>query len=256
MKILHSNLIGNSEKDLFIIHGFLGMGDNWRTHAKKISESNHKVHLIDLRNHGKSFWSNQLSFDEMAKDILNYAEFHNIKKFSLLGHSMGGNVSMLFAQKYSELIEKLIVVDIIPKHYKPQHKKILDSLKTIDFDISKSRKEVQTHMLNYVQDEKIIQFLLKNLYWVENNKLGLRLNIDILSKFQDKLSLKLDSNINYNKPVLFLYGESSQYVDKSDLPLIKSYFPNIQIVRVPSSGHWVHADNPKFFLDKTINFLN
>ena len=35
MKILHSNLIGNSDRDLIIIHGFLGMGDNWKTHAKK-----------------------------------------------------------------------------------------------------------------------------------------------------------------------------------------------------------------------------
>ena len=35
MKILHSNLIGSSDRDLFIIHGFLGMGDNWKTHAKK-----------------------------------------------------------------------------------------------------------------------------------------------------------------------------------------------------------------------------
>ena len=38
MKILHSNLIGNSERDLLIIHGFLGMGDNWKTHAKKIAD--------------------------------------------------------------------------------------------------------------------------------------------------------------------------------------------------------------------------
>ena len=55
MKILHSNLIGDSERHLFIIHGFLGMGDNWKSHAKKISEYNYTVHLIDLRNHGRSF---------------------------------------------------------------------------------------------------------------------------------------------------------------------------------------------------------
>ena len=35
MKILHSNLIGDSKEHLFIIHGFLGMGDNWKSHAKK-----------------------------------------------------------------------------------------------------------------------------------------------------------------------------------------------------------------------------
>ena len=43
MKILHSNLIGNSKRDLFIIHGFLGMGDNWKTHANKIAENAQEV---------------------------------------------------------------------------------------------------------------------------------------------------------------------------------------------------------------------
>ena len=43
MKILHSNLIGDSDRHLFIIHGFLGMGDNWKSHAKKISENNYTV---------------------------------------------------------------------------------------------------------------------------------------------------------------------------------------------------------------------
>ena len=57
MKILHSNLIGDSNRDLFIIHGFLGMGDNWKTHAKKIAEKGFKVHLIDLRNHGPINWN-------------------------------------------------------------------------------------------------------------------------------------------------------------------------------------------------------
>ena len=113
MKILHSNLIGNSERELFIIHGFLGMGDNWKTHAKKIAENNFRVHLIDLRNHGKSFWSNEFNFDLMIDDIYNYAKHHDIKKFSLLGHSMGGNLTMLFAQKFPQLLDKIIIVFLI-----------------------------------------------------------------------------------------------------------------------------------------------
>ena len=166
MKILHSNIIGEFGRDIFIIHGFLGMGDNWKSHAKKISENNYTVHLIDLRNHGRSFWDNKFSFEIMVDDIQNYALFHKIEKFSLLGHSMGGNVSMLFAQELPDLLEKIIIVDIIPKKYKPYHNNVMDSLKSIDFKIKKSRKEVDDHMSNYIDDERIRQFLLKNLYWI------------------------------------------------------------------------------------------
>ena len=256
MKILHSNLIGNSKRDLFIIHGFLGMGDNWKTHANKIAENNFRVHLIDLRNHGKSFWSDEFSFEIMVEDLYKYAKHYNIKRFCLLGHSMGGNIGMLFAQKYPELLEKIIIVDIIPKQYKPQHETILNGLKSIDFNKIKSRKNVDTHLSKYISDERVRQFLLKNLYWVDKESLGLKLNIEVLFEFKDRLSIKLKKGINFAKPSLFLYGDSSTYVDESDFPMLYSNFSNIEIIKVPSSGHWVHADNPSFFIDKTINFLN
>jgi pimeloyl-ACP methyl ester carboxylesterase len=169
---------------------------------------------------------------------------------------MGGNISMLFAQKLPDILEKIIIVDIIPKKYKPHHQNIMDSLKSIDFKIKKSRKEVDDHMSNYIEDERVRQFLLKNLYWIDKENLGLKINIDVLYDFKDKLSLKLQDNLNYQKPTMFLYGDSSPYVEKSDLPLIKSYFSNVEIIKVPQSGHWVHADNPSFFLDRVINFLN
>ena len=256
MKILHSNLIGSSDRDLFIIHGFLGMGDNWKTHAKKISEKDFRVHLIDLRNHGKSFWSDDFSFELMVEDIYNYAKHNKIKKFSLLGHSMGGNVSMLFAQKFPEFLDKIIIVDIIPKEYKPHHENILNSLESLDFKKINSRKDADFHLSNYIQDERVRQFLLKNLYWIDKENLGLKLNIKILSEFKNKLSIRLKNDLKFDNPSLFLYGENSPYVNESDFPLIKKYFSTVQIIKVPLSGHWVHADNPSFFLDKTINFLN
>ena len=256
MKILHSNLIGNSDRDLIIIHGFLGMGDNWKTHAKKIAEKDFRVHLIDLRNHGKSFWSKDFSFELMVEDINNYAKHKNIKKFSLLGHSMGGNVSMLFSQKYPEFLDKIIIVDIIPKEYKPHHENILNSLESLDFKKINSRKDADFHLSNFIEDERVRQFLLKNLYWIDKESLGLKLNINVLSNFKNKLSIRLQKDLKFDNPSLFLYGENSPYVTDSDFPLIQKYFSNIQIIKVPLSGHWVHADNPSFFLDRTINFLN
>jgi len=235
------------------------MGDNWKTHAKKIAENDFRVHLIDLRNHGKSFWSNEFNFDLMIDDIYNYAKHHDIKKFSLLGHSMGGNLTMLFAQKFPQLLDKIIIVDIVPKEYKPHHGNvlnILNSLNSIDFKKVKSRKDADTHLLNYIDDERVRQFLLKNLYWIDKESLGLKINIKVLFEFKDKLSIKLQKDSKFNKPSLFLYGDNSPYVDESDFSLLNKYFPKIQINKVPLSGHWVHADNPSFFLDKTINFLN
>ena len=119
-----------------------------------------------------------------------------------------------------------------------------------------SRKDADFHLSNYIEDERVRQFLLKNLYWIDKENLGLKLNIKILSEFTNKLSIRLKNDLKFDNPYLFLYGENSPYVNESDFPLIKKYFSNVQIIKVPLSGHWVHADNPSFFLDKTINFLN
>ena len=81
LKILHSKITADKGNELLILHGFLGMGDNWKSHANKIAESGFKVHLIDLRNHGKSFWSNEFSFDLMVEDIYEYISHHKISLF-------------------------------------------------------------------------------------------------------------------------------------------------------------------------------
>lgn len=256
MKILHSNIIGEFGRDIFIIHGFLGMGDNWKSHANQIAKKNFKVHLIDLRNHGKSFWSDKFNFDLMVDDIYNYASYHNIDRFSLIGHSMGGNISMLFTQKFPELLEKIIIIDILPKQYKPHHENILKSLKSIDFEKMNTRKDVDIHMSTFIEDERVRQFLLKNLYWINKERLGLKLNINVLFEFKDKLSINLSQDLKFNKPSFFIYGDNSPYVDESDLTMLNLYFSDIEIIKVPFSGHWVHADNPSFFLEKTIKFLN
>ena len=37
MKLLHSLILGSGERHLIVLHGFLGMGDNWKTLAKQFS---------------------------------------------------------------------------------------------------------------------------------------------------------------------------------------------------------------------------
>tara|TARA_B100000900_G_scaffold347065_1_gene312079 strand:- start:1247 stop:2017 length:771 start_codon:yes stop_codon:yes gene_type:complete len=256
LNILNSKIVGDSDNDIVIIHGFLGMGDNWKSHANKIAESGFKVHLVDLRNHGKSFWSNEFSFDLMVEDIYQYTSYHNISNFYMIGHSMGGNITMLFAKNYPELLKKIIIVDIVPKVYKPHHDYILESLKSLDFKIIKSRNDADFQLSKLISDKRVRQFLLKNLYWKEKDRLGLKINIDILYKFRNKLSLTFNEDLSIKNPALLIHGENSDYVNESDYELMNSLFKNLEIIKVPSAAHWVHADNPKFFLEKTINFLN
>ena len=254
--ILYSNILGEGNNHLIILHGFLGIGDNWKSQAKIFANNFFKVHLVDQRNHGRSFWSNNFNYDLLADDLKFYMDHHNIHKAIIMGHSMGGKTAMNFSFKYPKRVEKLIIIDISPKKYKSKHDMILSGLSSLNFEIIKSRKQADDHLSHFVSEPNIRNFLLKNLYWKSPDRLSLRFNISILKNSSIELNKEIKLSGIFDKPTLFLKGEFSDYISTKDIELIKKYFIKYSVLEVKESGHWVHVDNQKDFFKKINNFLN
>lgn len=252
---LHSNIIGKG-RPFIILHGFLGMGDNWKTLAKQFSEAGFEVHLVDQRNHGRSFHSNEFDYELMAKDLKRYCETKNLNDIILLGHSMGGKTAMLFATKYPELVHKLLVADISPRYYPVHHDAILEGLSNLDFSKLKSRGQADEALSRYVHETGTRMFLLKNLYWVEKGQLGLRMNLEVLKENVSEVGEALPIHATFEKETLFLRGDRSEYIGEADEGIIRRHFPNSEIVTIANAGHWLHAENPEDFYDAVINFVS
>ena len=255
MEVLHSKILGEGSP-LLILHGFLGMSDNWKTLGAKYAENGFQVHLIDQRNHGKSFHSDLFNYDVLAEDLKNYMDHKGISSANLLGHSMGGKTVMQFAVSYPEKVEKLMVADIGPKFYPPHHQAILNALQRLDFNTISSRTEADEHLSEHLKDWSIRQFLLKNLYWVNKGTLGFRFNLDILKDRMEEIGENIQTTDSFNGPTLFLRGSKSEYILPNDYPEIKKHFPNAKIETIDNAGHWLHAENPKMFFSKSLEFLN
>jgi pimeloyl-ACP methyl ester carboxylesterase len=253
--ILHANILGDG-KPLLILHGFLGMSDNWKTLGKKFAKQGFQVHLIDQRNHGRSFHSDDFNYDLLAEDVKRYCEHHALESVSLIGHSMGGKTAMVFATRFSEMLDKLIIVDISPKFYPTHHEQILAGLSAVQKETLTSRSDAEDIMIKYVPDFGTRQFLLKNLYWKDDKTLGLRINLDVLIENVEEIGESLSSQASYHKETLFLKGDKSEYILTGDERLIKQHFPNAVIQQVSNAGHWLHAENPKEFFEKSLLFLN
>ncbi len=252
--VLHSNIIGEGQP-LVILHGFLGMSDNWKTHGRQFSEQGFQVHLVDQRNHGRSFWDNNFSYEVLAEDLKYYCESHNLNNIVLLGHSMGGKTAMLFATQYPEMVSKLVVADISPRFYPVHHDAILEGLNALDFDVVKSRGAADKLLSNYVSDFGTRQFLLKNLYWIEKGKLGLRINLEVLKEEVAEVGESLPSHARFERAALFLRGDRSEYIGVGDETIISNHFPESQIVTIANAGHWLHAENPKDFFEAVLKFI-
>ncbi len=253
---LHSNIIGEGFP-LIILHGFLGMGDNWKTLARQFAIKGYQVHLVDQRNHGRSFHSDDFNYALMAEDLRDYCESMHILECAIIGHSMGGKTAMLFATTYPEYVHKLIVADIAPKYYPQHHQTILEGMKALsENDIAlRARKSADTFLSTYVSDFGTRQFLLKNLFWIEKGKLGLRVHLQGLIDNIEHIGEALPSMSYFEKPTLFLKGSKSDYILEEDHKLIESAFAKAKITTISNAGHWLHAENPADFYTEVINFL-
>lgn len=246
---------GNAPQNLIIIHGFLGSLDNWQTLAIEFSRF-FTVYTIDMRNHGKSPHTPQHSLNLMVSDLVDFFQFHQIKSSHVLGHSMGGKVAMQFAIDNPEKMDKLIVADIAPRKYKHGHELIFEALNAIDLKKVIRRKDAEEKMMHLVPDFGTRQFLLKNLTATESGIYNWKMNLPVLEKDYEEVITAIKYDGIYLKPVLFIRGSLSLYINSNDEIEIQENFVNSKIETIQDAGHWLHAEKPKEFFELVINFLN
>lgn len=251
---LHSRIEGEGIP-MIILHGFLGMSDNWKSFATQFASAGFQVHALDLRNHGKSFHSEEFNYQVMVEDVKNYIQVHQLTKSVVLGHSMGGKVAMLLATTYPILVSKLIIADIGPKYYAPHHQTILAGLNAVDFSKNPSRSDVEQIVSTFITDFGTRQFLLKNLYWKTPDQLAFRFNLQVFNDKIEIIGTALPFENKFDGPTLFLRGDKSDYILDADFETIYHHFPNATIDTISNAGHWLHAENPKDFQLNVMQFL-
>lgn len=250
---LNYKVFGTQGEPIVILHGLFGMLDNWQTLAKQLGEA-YKVFVVDLPNHGKSDHTNQFDYKMMSKAMYEFMNLQGLLSAHIIGHSLGGKVAMRFAQFFPEYLLKLVVVDIAPKSYSVQHRSIIDALQSIALDTYSSRKEVEQKLSEKIDEQGVVQFLVKNIYWKSKDQLGWRFNLDVIAKHIENVGASTDERI-FEGQTLFIRGGLSSYILDEDFEQILNLFPKAQIKTIYDSGHWVHAEKPNEFLDITKRFL-
>jgi len=238
-----------------ILHGVLGSLDNWQSIAKELS-ANFKVYIIDQRNHGKSFHSNNFNYQILSDDLLQFCHQQQIKKGHIIGHSMGGKAAMLFAMQHPSIVEKLVIVDVATVAYPDRHSHIFNALLTADLLHVANREAVETHLRNKLprEDESTVQFLMKGLYRNDENNFAWRFNAQALWDAYQNVSGDISDN-PFSGKTLFIKGAKSPYINAENFSTIQELFPNNELSEIKDAGHWVHAEKPKEFMEAINQFL-
>jgi len=229
---------------LLIAHGLCGSARNWGVIAKRLSDTR-RVIAVDMRNHGQSPWQPTHSYTDLAGDLAEVIASLD-GPVDLLGHSMGGKAAMTLAVSQPDLVNRLIVADIAPVRYPHSQMKYIDAMRAVDLSGVERRSDAAPLLEAEVDDPALVPFFLQSLD-VANRRW--RLNLDVLADQMPQIMGFPDVQGDYDGPALFLSGARSDYVQPEHRDDIKPLFPNARFMALKGAGHWLHAEEPRAFVD-------
>ncbi len=248
--MLHAITHGSStgRVPLLIAHGLFGSARNWGVVAKRLSATR-RVTAVDMRNHGASDWSDSHGYPDMAADLAGAIG----ERTDILGHSMGGKAAMALALTRPDRLRKMVVADIAPVTYAHTQQPMIDAMRAVELDRVESRRDADAQLAERIDDAGVRTFLLQSLNVKERRW---RLNLDVLEREMSRIVGFPELDGVFEGPTLFLTGAESTYVTAEHRSRIRSLFPLARFVRIPGSGHWLHADRPRAFEAAVTAFLD
>ncbi|MGL5585292.1 MAG: alpha/beta fold hydrolase [Plesiomonas sp.] len=237
---------------LVLIHGLFGTLDNLGLLARDLVKDHHIVQ-VDLRNHGQSFFSDQINYRLMADDLIALLDHLNIRSATFIGHSMGGKVAMTIAQTAPDRVDQLVVLDMSPVDYQVRrHDNVFRALHAVSQAKPTRRSEAVNLMQPFLKEEGVILFLLKS--FDANAESRWRFNVTALENQYANI-VGWQDELPWQGPVLFVKGELSPYIQDQHREQIMRQFPAAKAHVIAGTGHWLHAEKPDAVLRAIRRFL-
>ncbi|MCZ6828711.1 MAG: alpha/beta fold hydrolase [Gammaproteobacteria bacterium] len=238
---------------IILLHGLFGSAANLGIVARGLAP-HFTTWSLDVRNHGHSPHADSMSYPEMAADVLELMDAHDIISCPVLGHSMGGKIAMQLALDHPDRVSKLVVADVAPVTYPPHHHNILKGLAAVEEADIDSRSQADALLAATVPEASVRAFLLKSLQKNEQGKYRWLLNRAAISDNYQLLGTANQGQA-FDGSVLFIKGGDSDYILPEHQAAVLGFFPQAELKVIAGTGHWLHAEKPAIFNKLVLRFL-
>lgn len=239
----------HNNSPIVLVHGLFGSLDNLGVLARDLV-SDHDIIQVDMRNHGVSPRSPEMNYLAMAQDLLDTLDDHQLEKATFIGHSMGGKAVMALTALAPERIDQLVAIDIAPVDYQVRrHDEIFAAINAVTEAQVSSRQQAAAVMREQLDEEGVVQFLLKSFVDGE-----WRFNVPVLWDQYAHIVGWTDIPA-WDKPALFVRGGNSPYVTEAHRDALLAQFPQARAHVIAGAGHWVHAEKPDAVLRAIRRYL-
>ena len=162
-EILGYRELGKGDKTLLFIHGNMTSSKHWDVLLENMPLEGYKVYAIDMRGFGASSYHQPIeSIKDLAADIKYFVDEMELNNMTIVGWSLGGAVAMRFAIDYSELVDKLVLLQSSSIQGFPLEKRTLFGKRKGEY--VKTKKEMEKECKILVQSfEKKRKWFFKQL---------------------------------------------------------------------------------------------
>lgn len=247
---------GNSTRPpILLVHGLDHNSIVWLSLAKLL-ENQFFLIAPDLRGNGRSESPKNKDYSQTAlvKDVKSIIDVLKLTKVTLVGHSLGGKISLQCAANFPDYIFMLVLVDSAP---------------VINDNVWHFLQNSLNQQRKYASKDEYICQLRTTYLWCRNQDL-INLSNTNLRRCQNGWEKRIDSDFLKEvlrfegilrdpsiwkvlsviaQPILLVKGELSSVLTDEHIKNIKTYQPLMRIVKIPKASHSVMFDQPEILSD-------
>ncbi|MEP6871790.1 MAG: alpha/beta hydrolase [Anaerolineaceae bacterium] len=230
---------------VMMIHGLAGQARVFDVVAAHLAANFH-VYCLDVRGRGESAWGalEEYGTDTYVSDLEAVREALGLQRFTLIGTSMGGIISMNYAPKYPQRVDRVVLNDIGPEIDPAGLKRIfayVGDAPEMFADVKavlKYYRENYGPMVEHLPEDQVVEFARANVRKDDNGMYVWKMD-PAVRKFggpQPTMD-QWEAAKGIAAPVLILRGANSDVLNAAIAAKMVEVMPNARLVEIPGVGH-------------------
>jgi esterase len=244
---------GGSGAPLVMLHGLSGHARTWDHTAAALSDRYH-VLALDQRGHGDSDWAPEYGLRPMAQDLLGWLDALGLSEVTLMGLSMGGLVSFVFAAAHPDRVARMVIMDIGPEIAPAGSANVSSSLAANDVFGSADEAFAQARAANpRPTDVTLRHRVTHNLRQLPDGTFTYKYDAELrrnpralFDHTPDELWAAWRA---VSCPVLLVRGADSDVLAAETAQRMLAENPNASFASIPDCGHSITLDRPDGLLE-------
>jgi esterase len=258
LRLHHLDWGGKGRHAIVLVHGSRLHAHVWDDFSRRFRDRYHVI-AVDQRGHGDSAWCAPAEYqlEALYRDLRSVVEARGLERCTLIGHSLGGRVSMLYASRHQSEIERLVLVDITPGRASAAGPQRGNGAPPRDFATEEAAVDYLARAMSRAP-RRLVEMSVRH---------GLRRNEEgrhvwkydpVLSKQRVALPPGVDlwnAMSTLAVPTLLQYGSESDVVNADLAERLRTTMPRCTIERIDGAGHGLFTDRPDAFSESVERFL-